>query len=272
MKIIGALNKMITRHDSPVAYSLELGGDLIDMNNLVGKRISLEFKGEIFCIGCGRKTRKSFSQGFCYPCFRSKAACDRCIMSPELCHFDAGTCREPEWAEQHCMQPHVVYVANASGLKVGITRGTQVPTRWMDQGAIQAMPVLQVKTRRESGLIESCFKDFMKDRTDWRRMLKNAVEPVDLAQAWRTLCEQQGLELESIRRNSGAKSAEWVEQGVYNFDYPVIEYPQKVTALNLDKNPSVGGVLKGIKGQYLILDCGVLNVRKFGGYQVALAA
>jgi hypothetical protein len=271
MNTEGALRKMKTRHESPVAYTMIIGENEIEMNALLDSEITLSYAGKIFCIECGRKTNKSFSQGYCYPCFKSKALCDRCIMSPELCHFAAGTCREPEWGERNCMQHHVVYLANASGLKIGITRGTQVPTRWMDQGAIQALPVFNVHTRLDSGLVESMFKSYLSDRTDWRKMLKNDVQATDLATAWQELRTNHELDLETIKTRSGADNvSEVVDQEVYSFDYPVLEYPEKVKALNFDKEPIITGVLKGIKGQYLIFDTGVLNIRKFGGYEISV--
>jgi hypothetical protein len=66
-------------------------------------------------------------------------------MKPETCHYHLGTCREPDWAQNHCFRPHIVYLANSSGVKVGITRKTQIPTRWLDQGASQALPIFEVQ-------------------------------------------------------------------------------------------------------------------------------
>ena len=163
---------MRTELVDPVHYQLPVGEVLIDLNPLLGQEISLVYSGKIFCIECARKTNKSFNQGYCFPCLRRLAACDTCIVRPELCHYHEGTCREPQWGEAHCMQPHVVYLANSSGLKVGITRKTQVPTRWIDQGAIQALPIVEVDTRLQSGLIETALKSTVNDKTDWRRMLK----------------------------------------------------------------------------------------------------
>ena len=130
----GALRKMRVKADDPVSYWLPVGNREIELASLLGQSISLEYDGHINCIECGRSTRKSFNQGYCFPCLRALAACDMCIVKPELCHFHLGTCREPNWGEQHCMQPHVVYLANSSALKVGVTRQSQVPTRWIDQG------------------------------------------------------------------------------------------------------------------------------------------
>ena len=148
----GQLRKMVTEHAEPVNYEMPLGESRVPMNPLVGQRLVLEYLGKINCLHCGRKTNKSFNQGYCYPCFTRLAQCDSCIVSPEKCHYAAGTCREPEWGEANCMIDHVVYLANTSGLKIGITRNTQVPTRWMDQGAIQSLPIFRVAICRSSAL------------------------------------------------------------------------------------------------------------------------
>ncbi|NBP93900.1 MAG: DUF2797 domain-containing protein [Gammaproteobacteria bacterium] len=144
------------------------------------RRIIDEGPGTISCIACGRNTNKSFNQGHCYPCFKRLASCDQCILKPELCHFHEGTCREPEWGKAQCFGPHVVYLANSSGLKVGITRASQIPTRWIDQGASQALPIFEVADRRTAGLIEAQMRSFVSDRTDWRKMLKGAPPPLCL--------------------------------------------------------------------------------------------
>ena len=178
----GALSKMSTRLEQPVQYSLRLGEQDLDLNALLGQGVRLEYLGAIHCSHCGRKTKKSFSQGYCYPCFSKLAQCDTCIMSPERCHYAAGTCREPAWGEQFCMTEHVVYLANSSGAKVGITRATQVPTRWIDQGATQALPIMRVATRQQSGLVEDVLRSQVTDRTNWRAMLKGEAAPLDLAQ------------------------------------------------------------------------------------------
>ena len=252
---------------NPVAYTLPIGEEQIPLNPLLGKTIRLTFTGDIHCVVCGRKTNKSFNQGYCYPCFRDLAQCDLCIVKPELCHYDQGTCREPEWGEAHCMQPHYVYVANSSGLKVGITRGNQIPTRWMDQGAVQALPVFRVQSRYQAGLLEVMFKQHISDRTDWRRMLKGDPEPADLSAKsaeLRSICSDELDKQQAVAGEAGISLLE--EEAVRSFTYPVLEYPTKVKALNFDKTQEIAGTLLGIKGQYLIFDTGVLNVRKFGGY------
>ena len=268
MPVTGDLRKMRVEDASPVRYFLRIGDERIPLNERLGETIRLEFSGRIHCIACGRETRKSFNQGHCFPCFRKLASCDRCITSPELCHFHLGTCREPEWGLEHCMQPHVVYLANSSGVKVGITRAGQIPTRWIDQGASQALPMIKVASRRASGLIESALKAHVADRTDWRKMLKGPPEPADLvhqAQALLPLCDQALAEAEPAVE---AGQAEFIAAAERTFDYPVLEYPGKVRSINAEKQPEISGTLLGIKGQYLILDTGVINLRKYAGYEV----
>ncbi|GAB3107047.1 DUF2797 domain-containing protein [Pseudomaricurvus hydrocarbonicus] len=265
----GHLAKMMTNHAQPVQYHLPLNDAQIALLPLIGRSLRIEYKGEIHCQHCGRKTNKSFSQGYCYPCFKALAQCDSCIMSPEKCHFDAGTCRQPEWGEEFCMTDHIVYLANSSGIKVGITRLSQVPTRWMDQGAIQALPIFRVATRQQSGFVEDILREQVSDKTNWRKMLKGDVEYLDLAAIRDELLDNAWNDIVALQKRFGLSAIQAIDDGdVYEFEYPVEEYPAKVTTHNLDKTPIVEGVLKGIKGQYLILDSGVINIRKFGAYNI----
>ncbi|MCB1855256.1 MAG: DUF2797 domain-containing protein [Halieaceae bacterium] len=262
---------MKTRLEQPVQYLLVLGDHEVPLNQYLGRELWLEYGGEINCIHCARKTRKSFNQGYCYPCFRSLARCDSCIMSPEKCHYAAGTCREPEWGEQHCMIDHFVYLANTSGLKVGITRGSQVPTRWIDQGATQAQPIFRVSTRFYSGLVEDVLRSHITDRTQWQAMLKGDAEPCDLDRAREELLAQSGAEIAALQRQYGLQAITSLESHPQTLiGYPVLQYPTRVKSFNLDKSSRAGGTLLGIKGQYLIFDGGVINMRKYGGYQLSL--
>ncbi|RLA55317.1 MAG: DUF2797 domain-containing protein, partial [Gammaproteobacteria bacterium] len=179
----GTVRKMRTSLEDPVQYTMLLGGHEIPLNQYLGRQLQLDYQGVINCVHCDRKTNKSFNQGYCYPCFRRLAQCDSCIISPEKCHYAAGTCREPQWGEEHCMIDHFVYLANTSGLKVGITRGSQVPTRWMDQGASQAQAIFRVSSRLHSGLVEVVFKNHVADKTHWQAMLKGPAQPRDLEEA-----------------------------------------------------------------------------------------
>ena len=270
--MIGNLRKMAVEAAEPVRYHLPVGEERVSLNPLIGGPIRLHFTGDIHCIACGRKTKKSFSQGYCFPCTQRLAECDLCIVRPEKCHYDQGTCREPDWGRDHCLQPHYVYLANSSGLKVGITRGTQIPTRWIDQGATQGLPIFKVATRYQAGLIETALKAHVSDRTDWRRMLKGAAEPVDVAAERERLLAAAEADLAPVRERFGDAIEAVDTEPVTELAYPVDQYPEKVKSLNLDKTPTLEDTLRGIKGQYWILDSGVINIRKYAGYHVEFSA
>jgi hypothetical protein len=269
----GQLKKMRTRLDNPVQYDLPLGNQSIALNPLIGKPVKLIYTGHIFCVHCNRSIKKTFNQGYCYPCFISLAQCDMCILKPETCHYAAGTCREPDWGLAFCFQAHIVYLANSSGIKVGITRQTQIPTRWMDQGAAQALPIFKVQSRYMAGLIEVVIAKHISDKTSWQQMLKNQIESIDLTakrDELMVICEQ---ELAEITQRFGQQAIEFLPgEPTVDIHFPVDNYPVKIRSFNLDKNPEVSGVLHGIKGQYLLLDTGVINIRKFSGYEVEFSA
>lgn len=267
----GAAVKMRIELQEPARYGMRLGEEELPLNELLGQSLQLEYLGGINCIHCQRKTNKSFAQGYCWPCFGKLAQCDSCIMSPEKCHFDAGTCREPEWGEANCMVDHFVYLANSSSVKVGITRGTQLPTRWLDQGASQALPIFRVKTRQQSGFVEDALRAHVSDRTSWQAMLKGDPEPVDLPAQRDRLLELCAAGLDALHQRFGLQAIQPLEDAeVTDIRYPVLEYPKKVKSFNLDKEPLAEGTLLGIKGQYLIFDTGVINIRKYTGYQLVL--
>ncbi len=272
MKINGSLRKMKVELTDPAQYKLRLirGDDeqTVLLNPLIGKTVHLHYTGEINCISCGRKTNKSFQQGYCFPCMRNLAECDICIVKPEKCHFDEGTCRDEAWAEDHCFQTHYVYLANSSGIKVGITRHSQIPTRWIDQGATQALPVFKVRSRYQSGLLEAVIRQHISDRTDWRKMLKGAADKIDMHAGREEIFDLCADEIEELSLRFRGKIEPLDSEDVTEINFPVSEYPEKIKSLNFDKDPDVKGRLKGIKGQYLILDKGVINMRKFGGYNV----
>lgn len=255
-----------------VAYSLVLDPFECKLSPLLGQSVQLEWSGAIRCLSCGAATKKSYAQGHCYKCMITKASCDMCMMKPETCHFHLGTCREPDWALQVCFNPHIVYLANSSALKVGITRQVNMPTRWLDQGATQALPIVQTANRFLCGVIEKLFAQELADKTDWRAMLRGESTPIDLLQIRDELLARFMPEIERLQHAYPNEikllPAEMVMR---QFAYPVLEYPKKVTAHNFDKQPLIAGTLLGIKGQYLMLDTGVLNLRKFGGYQLMVS-
>ena len=261
MEYIGNIRKMEAFPEKVIQYYLPLGEEKIFMNDLIGKQISLEYLGHIHCIKCGRETRKSFAQGYCYPCFSTAPETEECVLRPELCLAHEGVARDMEYAKKHCLSDQVVYLSLTSGIKVGVTRGSQVPTRWIDQGAIRALVFAQTPNRYSAGLLEVALKEYLADKTNWRKMLAGS-DPgkVDLLREKRRLIPLVPAELSLY-------ISEDIEQ--VELKYPVLEYPGKIKSLNFDKNALISGVLKGIKGQYLMLDQNrVINIRKFGGYQI----
>lgn len=264
----GTVSKMRAERnaaDGSLSYFLPLGELLLPMNGLIGQRLRVEASAGIECISCGARSSKSFNQGYCYRCFIKLAACDLCILKPETCHHHLGTCREPAWGDTHCMIPHVVYLANSTGLKVGITRETQIPTRWIDQGAVQALPIFRVATRRLSGLVETLLAQQVADKTRWQALVKGDMTPVDLVSARDALLAQCAQPLAQLRQDWPGQ-IEPIQVQPLDLDFPVRAYAGKAKALGPDKGP-VEAVLTGIKGQYLLFDEGVINVRKYTGHE-----
>lgn len=272
MSVFGTVSKMKVKSTKPVEYSLILGEEEIPLNQYIGKTLSLKFEGKIICSACQTKIKKSYSEGYCFPCSQRLARSDLCIVKPERCHFHLGTCREPEWGQTHCMIPHCVYLANASGLKVGITRLSQIPTRWIDQGAIEAMPIIEVSTRRISGIVEVAISKMVADKTNWRKMLKGEVTSINLEEERQQVLKVLEPELTKLKEEWGADAIRILPAPKTVFlEYPVMDYPKQITSLSWDKTPLIEGTLMGVKGQYLIFDKGVVNVRKHSGYVLTLA-
>ncbi|MCM2130510.1 DUF2797 domain-containing protein [Larsenimonas rhizosphaerae] len=266
--VLGRMPSVLS--NGTASYLLPVGDARLPIDQYLGAHVSLSPTGRIFCLNCGRKTSRSFAQGHCYPCFTSLARCDLCIMKPETCHFEQGTCREPEWGLTHCFAPHLVYLSNASGPKVGITKPGQVPVRWIDQGASQALVIFRVATRYQSGLVEALLRERVSDRTQWQKMLKGAPLPVDLPALRDSLMDELGENIDALINRFAPGEIQPVNESVWSLEFPVSTWPEKVKAWNLDRHDRVEGVLQGIKGQYLLLDTGVINIRKFGGYEVTL--
>lgn len=244
-----------------VEYHLPVGDELIDMNALLNKTIKLEYKGEMYCIGCGRKTNKSFFQGYCFPCLKTAPQTSPCILHPEKCEAHLGISRDMEWSKEHCLQNHIVYLAVSSGLKVGVTRRSQVPVRWIDQGAWKAIKLAQTPNRNAAGLLEVALKKHFDDKTNWRKMLtNNLTTDIDLVEKKQTAWELAPDELKDYFID---------DDQVIEITYPVIAYPDKVKSIGFDKQPVIEKKLTGIKGQYLIFeDNTVLNIRKHNGYLI----
>ena len=267
----GALRKLeLTPGEAgePARCTLRLAGEdesgqHIELNGHLGGGVRIEYLGRVRCMHCGRRSPKSFGNGYCYPCFTTLARCDLCVVSPDRCHYHLGTCREPDWGKEFCMREHLVYLANTSGIKVGITRRGSQLGRWLDQGAIQALPILGATTRRGVGLAEVAIARFMPDRTDWKRLLRGEAERLDLAGEARAL-RRRDLDLpEGVRWLEGEREE--------TFCYPVVHYPPHVVRIPLSADAPVQGNLLGIKGQYLLLSGGVFNVRRHAGYEVVVS-
>lgn len=267
----GKLHKMRTVYEQPVRYELLLDDESIILNDFLGHHVHLSHTGNIFCVQCGRKTKKSFQQGYCFPCFRRLNECNLCMIHPEKCRHDQSICDPNDWVHASCFVPHVVYLANSSGLKVGITRQSQVPTRWIDQGAIQALPIFSTKNRYQAGVLEVAFKKFVADKTNWRTMLTQDNLKIELMAERDRLLKEAASSIENIQAKFPVGDIQLlIDETVQEFLYPVIEYPEKLRVFNLDSNAIVSGHLQGIKGQYLIFEEGVINVRKYSGYEVML--
>ncbi len=262
MKKQGNLLKMRSVLSDPVKYFLFSREDELEMNSLIGKEICLRYLNQINCIKCGRKTNKSFAQGFCFPCFRSAPEAEECVLRPELCRAHEGIARDMEYAQQHCLNDHYVYLSFTSGVKVGVTRYTQIPTRWIDQGATAAIPIAKTPNRYTAGFIEVTLKRHFADRTNWRLMLKGVEMEIDLREVKRKAQSFLPPEL----------SGYFIEEDELNeISFPVEKAPEKITSINLNKTPYFSDTLVGIKGQYLIFESSsVLNVRTYGGYFVEL--
>ncbi len=261
MKIQGSLLKMVTENNNPVDYYLELEKEKIHLNKVIGKPVKLTYLGSIHCIKCGRKTTKSFQQGYCYPCFMTAPETSECILNPELCRAHEGISRDMEWSKDHCLQDHFVYLAISSGLKVGVTRKSQIPTRWIDQGAVKAIRIAQTPNRFLAGQIEVDLKKYFDDKTNWRNMLTNKIDNSI------NLIEQQNKAKELVKKE--LKSFFLKSDELFEISYPVIEYPTRVTSIDLENSQLVESKLMGIKGQYLIFEDGnVINIRKHNGYRV----
>jgi len=263
MKFSGHIKKMISRHTEPVSYKIPIDNDLIPISNYLDKIIEINFLNEIHCIECDRQIKKTFAQGYCYPCFISSPNTSECILRPELCRAHEGGDRDMEWSNEHCLKDHFVYISLTAGAKIGVTRATQIPTRWIDQGAVQALKFAKTSNRYEAGCIEVEMKNHISDRTAWQRMLKNEIdESIDLYSLKDKLTDIISDEYRGFILNN---------ERVEIFSYPHISFPEKVKSLDLLKINSIQARLIAIKGQYLLFDDNtVLNIRKHTGFNISI--
>lgn len=262
MNYQGVLTKMQTEFGNPIQYYLVFENSFLNLNQILDKEITITFEG-YQCLNCGKK-KKIFRQGFCYDCFYSSPAVGDWIMKPELSTAHLGVAdRDLEYESKVQLQPHIVYLALSSEVKVGVTRKTQVPTRWIDQGAEKALSIVEVPNRYLAGITEVALKNHFSDKTNWRKMLTNDIASTDLI--------VEKMQLQKLLPSEVQEFFYLDKNDVYEMHYPVLKYPAKINSLSLDKTPNFKGVLMGIKGQYLIFEDGtVFNIRSSEGYMVRL--
>jgi hypothetical protein len=262
MQYKATLKKMITEYGSPIQYYIETDTDYLNINQLIGKNISFEFD-KYQCLNCS-KNKKIFRQGHCYDCFINSPQVGDWIMKPELskAHLNIQD-RDLDYEKSIQLKPHIVYLATSSNLKVGVTRKSQIPTRWIDQGANQAISMLETPNRYLAGIAEIALKKYVSDKTSWQKMLKNEIIEIDLIKEMHRLKEFLPFETKEYFLNNNTD--------IYNFEYPVLKYPNKIKSLNLEKSPIINGKLIGVKGQYLLFEDGsVFNVRNNEGNVVKI--
>ncbi|MEM8507610.1 MAG: DUF2797 domain-containing protein [Bacteroidota bacterium] len=257
----GVLRKMRTTIGPPVQYYLVFDNDFMHLNQALDKTLTIQFI-KYQCLNCGQDL-PIYRQGFDKKCFYETPVAGDWIMRPELstAHLDKED-RDLAYEKKMQLQPHIVYLANSSNVKVGVTRKAQVPTRWIDQGAHEAIAIAEVPNRYLAGITEVALKEHVSDKTSWQKMLKNDLEDVDLP-AWR----------EQLRPYIPEAVTEYFLEtnGETQLEFPVLQYPEKIKSLNLGKTPAYEGKLKGIKGQYLLFeDQTVFNIRGHEGYYVGI--
>lgn len=271
MKATGNIRKMHTELGDVVQYTLPLydvleENETVPLNGLIGETISIHFDGTIHCVVTGKRIKKAYGEGMSYDAFRSSPLAVESIIRPELCQAHLGIAlRDLEWEVERHVKPHFVYLSLTSGIKVGVTRATQIPTRWIDQGAVEALLLAETPYRQASGLIEVALKAYIADKTNWRNMLKNTfTNTTSLAEEKEKL---KALIPDELKQYCLADNT------VTSISYPVMKYPEKVTSMKLDKVPEIEKRLVGIKGQYLMFDDNtVMNMRSHAGYQITIEA
>lgn len=254
------LKKMTVHQDSEVQYFLQpLDGSPLRLNPFINKPVEIIFDQITKCIHCLKQIPKTFGEGYCFNCFKTLARADLCIVRPELCHYDKGTCREETWGQDHCMIPHYVYLSFTSDYKIGITRHTHALTRWIDQGALMASPLVRVETRKESGMIESFITREYNDRTNWRQMLKTSLPPVDFHAEFTKIQAQICTHFPSVSR---------VPFAPVNLNYPCRYDSTTIKSVNPEKTPHIKAILLGFKGQYMEISTGFFNIRSHTGKMI----
>ncbi len=265
MQYQGVLRKMETEFGEPIQYYLVFENDFLNMNQLLNKTLKISFIKHQ-CLNCNLD-RPIYRQGFCKSCFFEIPQAADWIMRPELstAHLNKED-RDLEYEKKVQLQPHIVYLANSSNVKVGVTRKNQVPTRWIDQGAHEALEIVEVPNRYLAGITEVALKAHVADKTNWRKMLNNNPETSGNGEnliEWRERLKQYIPDQ--------AKDYFIASNTETNIDFPVFQYPEKPKSLNIEKSQEFTGKLVGVKGQYLIFeDQTVFNVRANEGKVVGI--
>lgn len=262
MQYQGVLKKMPTENEEKIQYYLDMGSDFLNMNQLIHKTLEISFV-KYECLNCHLE-RPIYRQGFCKSCFFDTPRAGDWIMRPELSTAHLGKeDRDLEYEKAMQLQPHIVYLANSSNVKVGVTRKQQVPTRWIDQGAHEAIEIVEVPNRYLAGITEVALKEHVADKTNWRKMLKNDIEDADLVNWQQKLRPYIPEEVQEYFIENNTET---------QLNFPVEKYPEKPKSLNLVKEGSYTGKLVGVKGQYLIFeDQTVFNVRANEGLVVNIS-
>lgn len=253
---------MTHEESDPIQYFLSLDERPVNINPALDHPLTLKFLGKITCVECGRVIKKTYDEGYCFPCARDLPENAMCSVRPERCEHDRGNERDREFYETHCKVDHFVYLSLTSSVKVGVTRHWNIPSRWIDQGAVQGLIIARTPERRLAGRIEVALAEKMPDKTNWRKMLKGEVAEVDLKKVRDQVRDWIPQDLREYFLE---------DQSVETLHYPVLGVPSKIVSHNLDKEPELSGRLTGIKGQYLIFDERVINLRKYSGYHVEFA-
>lgn len=259
MKVSGQILKMTHEWRDPIQYYLSVDEKPCPLTDKVGKVVSIKFSGLITCVECGRKITKTYNDGYCFPCARDLPENALCSVRPETCEHEFGNEKDREFFRNYCNVDHYVYLSLTSGVKVGVTRHYNVPSRWIDQGAVKALIVARTSQRALAGKIEVALAKNMPDKTNWRKMIKGDIEDVDLAQAWENARQWVPEDLRCYIVG---------DEKVQIFNYPVLEVPQKIVSHDLNKMREFTDTLCGVKGQYLIFRNSVFNVRKYSGFHV----
>ena len=258
----GQISKLKSEFSDPIKYFLPIGENEIYLNDYLNHQLHIKFTGDIFCINCDKKIKKTFMQGYCYPCFLQSPKTSECIFKPHLCRAHEGESRDMSWSKQNCLTTTYVYLSLTSNVKVGVTRASHIPSRWIDQGAHHAILFAKTPNRYLAGMIELTLSKYISDRTQWRKMIQGVYEEIDLLNKKNELINF----IPQAYHQYISK-----DDNIAHCNYPQEKFPDKIKSVNLDKSLEFSGILTGIKGQYLILDnTNVINVRKYTGYKVNL--